>query len=700
MGSLLDALADEAQPRRSLREQLADEPSDVGFLDALGDVPGQLGRILAGVTSPGISGDMIAAHARDVALAREGDREAAKRARAFGLIASTAGSILPGGPELAMGRQLLPGLAARAGLGALGGGAAAGIEAAVEGTPVPPAALTGAIGGAILNPLAGAAGASLKLAAVRRLQRAGKPIPARLAAEVQQELAPARSLGDPVARITQALRDVPDLRGQQEALYSAERGRRIAAFRATTTERSGEAGFRAGLSHMAGEMEKVPFGSLRPLVGQQDVDALFDLVKDSPNLSDFERLRTGATLLKLLQPEGVKLPTDSELVLLERAFGSKGQQLVRTLLEKRPQLSRLQRVGVELVAAPRALQASMDLSAPLRQGLFAGAGFPRQWAGAFKAMVTDFRTEQGAQRFYQQLVKRPTYDTMRRAGLAITSPGSVLGEGEEAFASSFLVNKLPGIRFSERTYSGFLNKLRADVFDSLAADAHRSGLGLDDERARAIAGFINAATGRGNLPKSLIPHAQTLNAVLFSPRLMASRLQLLNPALYVRSDPVVRKAAIRSALALGSLASTMLALAKLGGADVETDPLSSDWAKVKIGNTRYDLLGGFQQYLRLGARMAQGFASGADFSEKVTGAAGPTAHFVRSKLAPIPSLIADLTAGTDAVGRKVEVPAAVMSRFTPLILQDTYDAVQEWGWLGVPMSAPSVFGVGVSTYNR
>ncbi len=40
-----------------------------------------------------------------------------------------------------------------------------------------------------------------------------------------------------------------------------------------------------------------------------------------------------------------------------------------------------------------------------------------------------------------------------------------------------------------------------------------------------------------------------------------------------------------------------------GKVDVEVDPRSPDFGKARIGNTRYDMLGGFGQYLRLGAQI-------------------------------------------------------------------------------------------------
>src|SRR5690606_16829371 len=95
-----------------------------------------------------------------------------------------------------------------------------------------------------------------------------------------------------------------------------------------------------------------------------------------------------------------------------------------------------------------------------------------------------------------------------------------------------------------------------------------------------------------------------LNSLFFSPRLISSRVQLLNPAYYMSLPAPLRVEALKDLAAFGGVASTVLGLAKASGAEVETDPRSTNFAKIKVGDTRYDILGGFQQYLRLASVIA------------------------------------------------------------------------------------------------
>lgn len=656
-------------------------PATAGFFESLPQIPGQILR-----SGGGMEG--VRQHVLDLALAQTGDREAAKRVQAFGILASTVGSVVPGGPALRAGRALVPALASRAGLGAAGGAIGGGLESASRGDDIVAGAGSGAVLGAVLNPAVGAAGA-----VVQRLLRQGKEVPAEALERARKEVV-ADPLTDPVSRLTQALKVAPDLRAEQARLTRAGRARQIKAFEAAGEGLTGEARAAAKLKAMAGPLEKVDFGSLRPLLNQADVDGLFQMAETSPLIAGFERARAVSVLRDLLKPEGVKLPQPAELKLLERLFGP---GLVQTLVEKRGALGAWEKIGRPLINSSREMMATADLSAPLRQGLLIGAGHPVSWGKAFGSMFKYAADPRHLRDLEASIVQDPLYELADRYKLALTKAGSVLGEHEEQFGGS-LARRIPGLKpiieGSERAYTGFLNKLRFDVFKGMVRDAEKAGLPLDDTAMKQITGFINAASGRGNLPEWALLHADTANVLFFSPRLMAGRLQTLHPALYIRSNPVVRQHAIRSALALGTMTSTALGLAALGGAEVDTDPTSSDFAKIKVGNTRFDILGGFQQYGVLGARIAQAVAEeqGTERFKKIGGVSGT---FMRNKLAPIPSLVADIFFPRRG---EVDVPLEVMNRFTPMVLQDVVEAMQDMGWIGLATLAPATFGVSVQTY--
>jgi len=356
---------------------------------------------------------------------------------------------------------------------------------------------------------------------------------------------------------------------------------------------------------------------------------------------------------------------------------------------------------------PRTIMSSFDLSAPLRQGIFF-VGRKELWKG-FPKMFKMFGDEEVYNAVMQDIKSRPNYQLMEDSGLSLADLGGRLVDREERFISTW-AEKIPvagrGIRASERAYTGFLNKLRADVFDDIVRQYKAAGIDLKGHspQAKGIADFINNATGRGNLGK-WSQAAPALSGIFFSPRLIASRVRMLNPNTYVKMDPIVRKNALKSLASFGGIAMSALALAKLAGAEVETDPRSSDFAKIKVDNTRYDILGGFGQYLTLGARLASnqkknakgeivelGKKYGADTRLDVL------LKFGINKESPVASFVTSYLEGKDPIGQPFDAKKEIAERFVPLFLQDAAEVIKEEGVKGVPMSLPGLFGIGTNTY--
>ena len=254
---------------------------------------------------------------------------------------------------------------------------------------------------------------------------------------------------------------------------------------------------------------------------------------------------------------------------------------------------------------------------------------------------------------------------------------------------------------------GFTNSLRLNVFNDLAQDLSKTNQ-ASRKNLTALADFINTASGRGSLG-DLERHATLLSQVFFAPRYVMSRVQFLNPLWYYNMEKPIRMEALKTFGSFVGTVGTIITLAKLGGADVETSPLSSDFGKMKIGNTRYDLTAGFGLYIRVFAQMAsqqKKLSSGEIVS---LGGESPfddsTADIffraLRSKLAPLPASTINLMVGKNVIGEDSTIPKEVIENTIPLYLQDMKDAVQDRGWDSLlSVGLPAFFGVGVQTYGE
>ncbi|MEE9510427.1 MAG: hypothetical protein V3V81_08035 [Candidatus Bathyarchaeia archaeon] len=521
--------------------------------------------------------------------------------------------------------------------------------------------------------------------------------------------------------ISDALGVAGPKRREQERLFAEERGKRFTEAQKIGEEISGEAGFYAQKAKLEGELPKVDFESIRGKLTQEHVDAMFKKAHDSykgpnPVLTYKESIRAGDGLAKLFGEKGGGVPQPKELDLLGKVFP---KEMIQAIKEKRSRWEKIKPGLLEVANVPRALMASYDLSFGLRQGIFLAARYPKQFASSFLSQFKTLGSDKAFNALKEDIANRPTYELMRRGGgrkeeLALTAMDAPLGKREEAFMGAALAEKIPiiglGVRASNRAYTGFANKLRADVFDHLIKSSKKAGREpwKDPLLVDSIIRFVNAGSGRGGL-KRLEKAAVNLNTVLFSPRLISSRLSLLNPKFYMKLDPFVRKQALQSLFAFTSMVMTTAGLAKLAGAEVSLDPRSADFLKIKIGNTRIDFMGGFQQYIRLAAQLISKTIVSTT-TGKVTklgeGYRAPTRATItlrgaEYKLAPVASFAVNLFRGRTTFGEPIETPKEIATevgkRFVPMVMQDVIELAKEDPEL-LPLAIPGFFGAGIQTY--
>lgn len=421
----------------------------------------------------------------------------------------------------------------------------------------------------------------------------------------------------------------------------------------------------------------------------------------------------------------------------------------------------------------RAVMTSFDLSALLRQGGFVALGHPVRAAESIPDMLKAFSSERAALKVENDIKDRDNAPLYKRAGLQITDDSGSLSKMEEAYMTRFL-NKLerkPGqparnfartvfnvatapVRGSARAYSTFLNKLRADSFDAMLASLQR-GAEPTDAEIKAIANYINVATGRGKVPLMSESAAAGLNTIFFAPKLVASRFQLLaGQPLYGGSNRTRAMIAQDYARYLTGVA-VVYALGAMLNATldededdrrpfIELDPRSSSFGRMRFGDWFVDPLSGLAQVSTIIARTTAGEtktgagevrpqrpvrrltnllyetgqlldragfeALAGEFPEKPNyeklGMKDSTTleaigSFIRTKLAPVPGAGINWLAGTGFDGQITTTAGEAGGLVTPMTFGNIADAMRDNGVPGgTALTMAEILGMGVMFRDR
>lgn len=549
--------------------------------------------------------------------------------------------------------------------------------------------------------------------------------------------------GKPAATGQAPIKGLRSTQAQQATSLSQQRGARFGASQAAGAAQEGSAGYYQELHALKGEYNKPKLGGLIENIGPGRAEDLFSSARKQVQAvpdSTYHalglhpagaRLNTQTALRKVIFGEGGGVPTRSEIKLLDTV----SPELAADVASKIPKSRKLFDYAAQLAGLPRALKATLDLSMGGRQGILVAARHPQIWA---KANVESAKMFKSADYYHNEMAglrARPSYDLGEKYGLKL--PGTE-GAHEEAYASSDLAEKIPiakhAVLASSRAYDGGLARMRMDLWDHLLSQyggVDQATQRLGDKGMQDMAEVVNTMTGRGGKKGGAVEtHMKSLSTTLFSPRLWASRLNTLNPQYYARLSPEARKEALQAAGSFAAVAGAALTSLAAAGAEVNTDPRNADFLKVKFGDTRYDVLGGFQQNLVFAWRELSGekvnsqtgavnkFAKGIPDIFKSehetpntgfgsTSRLGVASDVVGNKLNPILSSGLKLTEGKDKSGQPVNPLTEIGGLFVPLNLQGAYETIKHTndGSLnakniaeGFTKNLPNTVGVGTQSY--
>jgi len=513
---------------------------------------------------------------------------------------------------------------------------------------------------------------------------------------------------DVVTRLTKALGAAGKTSAEQKALYTAERAKRFAQIKQAYADGGGRAAYVKALAALKGELPKADFESVMKNFSPEEVDSLFEHVTAS-KISTGSKLAAHNGLEKLLNGQ---LPQPAELEHLGEVFPP---DFIKAAISNRSRLNKLGGLTGDLWNLPKSLQSTADLSGPLRQGL--GLIHRGEFWKSLGPMVKAAFSPKTGDAMEAAIKAHPNYDLARESGLSLTTSGK-LGVNEDMFRSH-IAERIPVwgkvVQGSERAYVGFLNKLRFDTFNNMIEQAQKIGHDVHDPAVGAgIARYINVMTGRGGLG-SFEKSVKELNNVLYSPGLISSRLQILSAPVqsiagkgFIADLPKgMRMEAVKSYVGIIGFNTAVLTTAAIAGKGANLNPLSSDFLKLKDGDTRLDFGGGLSQYITVAARaiMRQRVTSGDKGVTKALKGQGNTpldndVTFVMNKMHPTLSLLLDQQRGKSTVGEPFEWQKAIIERLTPMGFPDIAATLKEHGSdPGVYYSILGLLGASLSNYH-
>jgi hypothetical protein len=557
-------------------------------------------------------------------------------------------------------------------------------------------------------------------------------------------------------KFTNIIKEIDVASAQKSQAYLRNKALKERVSRSMSAEvgKTGEARVAASMAELKGKMPAMDFAPLRDAFHADEVSELYDMAAQTfktPN-THFDKVNTWLGLTDLL--DNGKLPTAGVEKLFREVYG---EDFVQMLYKKAGELSKAKLtlskipgiVAREITSDMRIAQTILDASNLLRQNIINTVSHPIKTAkgfgkaelsmfgrkdiaeGAAKAFSTDPRSYRMA--YMNHMGKNVPFVSLEGTGIA----GKVARE--EFYEGGWLMHNIPGFKqvteASERSFSTLGNISRHDKYytmtDSWAKmypdidegikNAVNTGKGLDPEvfykdaatttrTAKALeqldnlGEWTNITTGRGNLPKFLQKHAETLNVLMYASRLLAARVGYVPKGIvFSITNPVIRKEFARELVGLTAFTVGTLYTAKMLGATVEMDPRSTDFGKIRVGDTRIELMGGFQPYIRYTAQFMTGERKTATGEIAKVNRGDTFARFLRSKESPVAGLVHDMWSGETFIGESSDLSKETLARtafqkFTPLFVQDVIDAVKQEGAPGAALATPGFFGGGVTSY--
>ncbi len=338
----------------------------------------------------------------------------------------------------------------------------------------------------------------------------------------------------------------------------------------------------------------------------------------------------------------------------------------------------------------KAAKASLDNSFHLRQGLptflkaitgdvQSGKIWWKTFFKSWKIMWDTLRGRKALRALSAEMISDPDWEFLKKTKVAL----NVIEEEIPVDIPSRI--PLLGIlfRMGENAFVGSARYMRYQLAKQYLNIWRKSGIELNKRELESIGHLANSQTGRGEVAGQG-KRPGLLNNVFWSPRNLRAYIDILTVHAFDRNfSAFARKQAAINLIRYISGAAMILALAKwIDDDSVTWEDTSSDFGKIRVGNTRFSVGGGMAILVILASRLInRKFTSSTTGVTKSidTGKFGALGgkdlvfNFLENKLSPAAGLVLSVIDNKTWDGNQLTIPQMVNDALTPLIVQNVFE---------------------------
>ena len=329
------------------------------------------------------------------------------------------------------------------------------------------------------------------------------------------------------------------------------------------------------------------------------------------------------------------------------------------------------------------LVASLDNSFLGRQGLRTLQTHPSIWWNGAKNSWKDIagalkgQGEQMKDAVLADIYSRPNYINGNY------KTAKLIPRFEEQFPVSW-PERVPGFgrmfKGSQIAFEGSAIRMRSDLFDLLSGIAEKNGVAMDKYQVQSIGKVVTSLTARGQWGARGTPPFVRL--ILWAPKMLKGNIDVLTMHVGQDISPFARRQAAVNLLKIVTETAVVMGIANaIHPGSATLDPRSSNFGKIRIGDTRIDITGGAASIITLAARLitnsskssttgivtkyGSGYAQTSRFDAII--------EFFTGKSAPFARMIIDILQGKTYQGKQPTAGRELYALVTPISIQNLID---------------------------